>query len=72
MSDADGFGTGGNSDLLLVGGGTTNTQCNTTSPNAAFSFQTPLDAQQCGSYLFSGYDGAIQRELSFGAHFASN
>lgn len=64
MSDLYGFGTGGNSDLLLVGGGTTNSQCNTTSPSALFSFQTPSKVQQCGNYLFSGYDTATQREPS--------
>jgi len=71
MSDANGFGTGGNSDLLFVGSGVTNTQCNTTNLGAAFSFQVPSNIQQCGSYLFSGYDAATPREPSTSLHISS-
>ncbi|CAG7846699.1 SubName: Full=Uncharacterized protein {ECO:0000313/EMBL:CCA71506.1} [Serendipita indica DSM 11827] len=61
MSDSTGFGTGGNSDLLLVGDGTTGTQCNTTDPSADLSVQFASTLQQCGQYTFSGYSNASER-----------
>ncbi|KAG9053156.1 hypothetical protein FS842_008606, partial [Serendipita sp. 407] len=58
MSDATGFGAGGNSDLLSVGGSSTNAQCNTTDPGAPFTFRFATAIEQCGQYLFSDYSAA--------------
>ncbi|KAG8808097.1 hypothetical protein FRC17_004127 [Serendipita sp. 399] len=58
MSDGSGFGAGGNSDLLSVGGSTTNAQCNTNDPDAAFSFQSATRIEQCGRYSFNNYNAA--------------
>jgi hypothetical protein len=63
MSDATGFGTGGNSDLLTVGGSANNAQCNTTSPGSSFSFQSSSAIQQCGTYTISGFSDAPQRKF---------
>ncbi|KAG8806848.1 hypothetical protein FRC18_005867 [Serendipita sp. 400] len=58
MSDATGFGAGGNSDLLSVGGSSTNAQCNTTDPGAPFTFRFATAIEQCGQYSFSDYSAA--------------
>ncbi|KAK7059029.1 hypothetical protein VNI00_001653 [Paramarasmius palmivorus] len=59
MSDATGFGSGGTTELLTVGsskGGS----CNTTEPDVAFSYQLNSALQQCRTFTFSDYSGAIQ------------
>ncbi|KAK0464891.1 uncharacterized protein EV420DRAFT_1637064 [Desarmillaria tabescens] len=59
MSDASGFGTGGATDVLTVGsslGGS----CNTTDPGVDFSFELNTALQQCRTYTFSAYTGAVQ------------
>jgi len=59
MSDSTGFGTGGSSDVLVVGaslGGS----CNTTDPGVAYPFELNTALQQCRPFTISGYDGAIQ------------
>ncbi|KAF8140320.1 hypothetical protein EV363DRAFT_341458 [Boletus edulis] len=59
MSDATGFGTGGISELLTVGEPVNGASCNTTNPTLAYSFSLPSSLQQCSSYVFNGYDGAV-------------
>ncbi|KAG6381116.1 hypothetical protein JVT61DRAFT_5514 [Boletus reticuloceps] len=59
MSDATGFGTGGISELLTVGEPVNGASCNTTNPTLAYSFSLPSSLQQCSSYIFNGYDGAV-------------
>ncbi|PVG02305.1 hypothetical protein CPB86DRAFT_780727 [Serendipita vermifera] len=59
MSDATGFGTGGNSDLLTVGGAS-NAQCNTTNPGTSFSFQGSSTIEQCGTYTINSLSDVPQ------------
>lgn len=61
MSDATGFGTGGNSDILNVGSSSMGAQCNTTDPGSNLSFQLESNLQQCGQYDISNYSAAVQR-----------
>ncbi|KAI9573022.1 hypothetical protein HD554DRAFT_2311399 [Boletus coccyginus] len=57
MSDATGFGTGGTSELLTVGAGSS---CDTTRPSPPYIFiLSPSPLPECGSWVFSGYSGAI-------------
>lgn len=59
MSDASGFGAGGATDVLTVGsslGGS----CNMTDPGVAFLYELNTALQQCRTYTFSAYDGAVQ------------
>ncbi|KAI5999852.1 hypothetical protein F5J12DRAFT_952001 [Pisolithus orientalis] len=59
MYDGAEFITGGTSDLLQVAGPTDGSSCNTTS-SQTFSFEdSSLALQQCGSYLFDHYQGAV-------------
>ncbi|KAI6152476.1 hypothetical protein BKA82DRAFT_4012937 [Pisolithus tinctorius] len=59
MYDGAGFIMGGTSDLLQVAGPTDGSSCNTTS-SQTFSFEDSSSAlQQCGSYLFDHYQGAV-------------
>ncbi|KAJ6519751.1 hypothetical protein C8R45DRAFT_952610 [Mycena sanguinolenta] len=59
LSDATGFGSGGNSQLLKVGsslGGS----CNTTSPALAYTYTLNSPLVQCQSFPFTDYDSAVQ------------
>lgn len=59
MSDGTGFGSGGTSQVFTVGSSVTGTNCNTTDPGTAFTFELPDALQQCNPYTFKGYSGAI-------------
>ncbi|KAI6146218.1 hypothetical protein BKA82DRAFT_3980641 [Pisolithus tinctorius] len=59
MYDEAGFITGGTSDLLQVAGPTNGSSCNTTSSQTFFFADSSLALQQCGSYLFNDYQGAV-------------
>jgi len=59
MSDATGFGSGGNSQIFTVADASSGS-CNTTGPNADFFFDLNTALQQCRQFTFSGYSGAIQ------------
>jgi hypothetical protein len=61
MSDATGFGTGGNSDILNVGSSSSGNQCNTTNPGSNVSLQLEDGIQQCGQSTISDYSAAAQR-----------
>ncbi|KAH7918063.1 hypothetical protein BV22DRAFT_1025220 [Leucogyrophana mollusca] len=59
MSDATGFGSGGVSNTITVGGPVGNNGCNTTSQSPSFYFDTPETTfQQCSQYAFDNYVGA--------------
>jgi hypothetical protein len=71
MSDSTGFGTGGSSDVLVVGpslGGS----CNTTDPGVAYPFELNTALQQCRPFTISGYDGAVQPVTIMGVIPAGN
>ncbi|KAH7883520.1 hypothetical protein F5I97DRAFT_1814089 [Phlebopus sp. FC_14] len=59
MSDATGFGTGGTTDVLVVGAAVGNNDCNTTVLSPAFDFSTPSPLQQCSPYVFNQYSDAV-------------
>ncbi|KAG9314308.1 hypothetical protein JVU11DRAFT_5097 [Chiua virens] len=59
MSDATGFGTGGTSGLFTVGELAGSASCNTTGPSLPFTFGLPSSLQQCSSYVFNDYSGAV-------------
>ncbi|KAH7918062.1 hypothetical protein BV22DRAFT_1134887 [Leucogyrophana mollusca] len=61
MSDATGFGSGGVSDIITVGGSVENIGCNTTSQGPNFFYESPNTGfQQCGQYTYENYLGATQ------------
>jgi len=59
MSDATGFGSGGNSQILTVGNSSSGS-CNTTGPGVDFTFQANSALTQCRTFTFSAYTGAVQ------------
>ncbi|PCH33718.1 hypothetical protein WOLCODRAFT_160291 [Wolfiporia cocos MD-104 SS10] len=59
MSDANGFASGGISDLLEVGPGSST--CNVTLQHPSFVFDLPSPLQQCASYKFN-YSSAAQAQ----------
>ncbi|KAJ3506021.1 hypothetical protein NLJ89_g7106 [Agrocybe chaxingu] len=60
MSDATGVTAGGITSLLTVGASTSGVQCNTTSPVPDFFFSLDGDLEECKSYPFTLYSGAVQ------------
>lgn len=60
MSDATGFGSGGTTNVLIVGAPVANNNCNTTITSPDFTFELPSALTQCNGYTFSNYDGAVQ------------
>ncbi|KLO13970.1 hypothetical protein SCHPADRAFT_996977 [Schizopora paradoxa] len=60
MSDADGFGSGGVSNLLTTGSSISGSDCNTTAATPPFTFATPDAFQQCSDFIFTGYNGSTQ------------
>ncbi|KZT06014.1 uncharacterized protein LAESUDRAFT_759898 [Laetiporus sulphureus 93-53] len=58
MSDANGFGTGGVSEIITVGAGSSS--CNTTVQSVDYYFDTDMALDQCREYSFSAYTGAVQ------------
>jgi hypothetical protein len=59
MSDADGFGTGGTSNVFKTGASSTGAKCDTSEKRIDFEFQTNKALQQCRPYEFSGFDAAV-------------
>jgi hypothetical protein len=59
MSDANGFGTGGTTDLITVGGPVDGNTCNTTDPGVPFTFEFTAILQQCrlaySTHIFSHF-----------------
>ncbi|KAF9787260.1 hypothetical protein BJ322DRAFT_1107323 [Thelephora terrestris] len=60
MSDATGLGSGGTSLILEVGPSVSGNNCNTTDPGVDFFFNLDSALTQCRTYVFSGYDEAVQ------------
>ncbi|CAA7258677.1 unnamed protein product [Cyclocybe aegerita] len=60
MSDATGVTAGGITSLLTVGASMSGAQCNTTSPVPDFFFSLDGDLEECKSYPFTLYSGAVQ------------
>lgn len=60
MSDANGFATGGVSDVITTGPSISHSQCNVTAQAVDFFFDTDMALNQCREYSFSNYTGAIQ------------
>ncbi|KAL5534289.1 hypothetical protein ACEPAG_751 [Sanghuangporus baumii] len=60
MSDSTGFGSGGTSDVLIVGSSVSGSSCNTTEPSPDFVFDANSALQQCRAFTFSGYSEAVQ------------
>lgn len=60
MSDATGFGSGGTSLVTRVGPSVSGKSCNTTDPGVDFFFELDSALAQCRTYVFSGYDLAVQ------------
>ncbi|KAJ3552074.1 hypothetical protein NM688_g4348 [Phlebia brevispora] len=67
MSDSSGWGSGGISNVQVVGPSISNTNCNTTDPGVDFFFELNTALQQCRPYTFSGYTGAVQPITIWGA-----
>ncbi|GBE78023.1 hypothetical protein BKA93DRAFT_171489 [Sparassis latifolia] len=59
MSDANGFASGGTSDILTVGPPPNGAQCNTTAPAVDFFYDTNSALVQCRTYTFNNYVGAV-------------
>ncbi|KAI6024437.1 hypothetical protein EDC04DRAFT_253746 [Pisolithus marmoratus] len=60
MSDATGFAVGGTTDVITVAASMSNSSCNTTVPSPSFTFNEAMPSlEQCGMYIFDGYQGAI-------------
>ncbi|EIN14150.1 hypothetical protein PUNSTDRAFT_140507 [Punctularia strigosozonata HHB-11173 SS5] len=60
MSDSQGFGTGGTTDVLTVGSSVGGSSCNTTDPGVDFTFELNDALQQCRTFSFSNYNSATQ------------
>ncbi|KAH9937031.1 uncharacterized protein B0H18DRAFT_968837 [Fomitopsis serialis] len=58
MSDASGFGTGGVSDVITVGAGSSG--CDRSWQVVDFYYDTDMALSQCRTYSFTNYTGAVQ------------
>ncbi|KAH7919542.1 hypothetical protein BV22DRAFT_1050964 [Leucogyrophana mollusca] len=60
MSDAIGFGSGGVSNIITVGGPVENNGCNTTAQSPKFYYDPSDTLEQCSQYAFNYFNGAQQ------------
>ncbi|KAF8350129.1 hypothetical protein F5887DRAFT_943923 [Amanita rubescens] len=65
ISDAQGFGTGGVSDVLTVGA-PQGKNCGTNSPNPTFTYQFNSALQQCSPLTVTGYAKGVQPVTFYG------
>ncbi|KAF8168178.1 hypothetical protein B0H34DRAFT_49908 [Crassisporium funariophilum] len=60
MSDATGVTAGGVSDVLTVGTSVGGQACDTRDPGVDFYFSLDTDLEECKTYPFTAYEGAVQ------------
>ncbi|PFH50812.1 hypothetical protein AMATHDRAFT_60460 [Amanita thiersii Skay4041] len=66
MSDAQGFATGGTTDVLTVGPPSKGGKCDTKGPSISFPFQLNSALQQCRPFRVDGYNQAVQPVSFYG------
>ncbi|KAI0328475.1 hypothetical protein GY45DRAFT_1372293 [Cubamyces sp. BRFM 1775] len=60
MSDATGFASGGASPLITAGKSSGQNSCNVTDPKLDFDYENNAALNQCRTYSFDNYVGAVQ------------